>query len=308
MTIIRLLRRSAAGWWNDRCLSLGAALSFYTIFSLAPVLLMAISIAGLVFGQDAARGAIVHEIGGMIGTEPAKALQAMLSNTAHFGSGVLATAIGTVTFFVLATGAIVELQDDLHQIWKVEPEHSTFTALIRSRFLSLSLVVSIGFLLLVSLSINAGLTALSDYVAARLPAASAIIYLINFGFSLIASTALFTVIFKLLPEIRIAWWDVFVGALLTALLFELGKFLIGLYIGASGVASTYGAAGSLVTILLWIYYSSQILLFGAEFIKAYAEHRAGPSHDPHAVGADAPPPPDDEADGSSEDPSGARAA
>ena len=270
---LRLLKTALAGWWNDRALSLGAALSFYTIFSMAPVLLMAVSIAGIAFGQEAARGAIVDEIGGLIGHEPAKAIQSMLASAGQFGSGTLNFAIGIVMFIILATGAIVELQDDLHQIFKVEPQSSAFTELLRSRLLSLGLVVSVGFLLLVSLAINAGLTALTGYVSNVLPGAEPVIYIVNFLISFAAAAVLFALVFKVLPEAHIPWRDVTAGALLTSALFQLGKFLIGFYIGQSGLTTTYGAAASLVTILLWVYYSSQIMLFGAEFTKAYGDRR-----------------------------------
>ena len=295
MTFFRLVRTSLIGWWNDRCLSLGAALSFYTIFSMAPVLLISINIAGFFFGRDATRTAIVGQISGIIGEGPSKAIQTMLESAAHFGSGLWATLVGVVVFMVLASGAIVELRDDLHQIWKTEPNIPPLTLAVRSQIFAFSLVLTIGFLLLVSLVINTGLTALADYLTGHVEGASVLVYLVNTLFSIAASTALFSVIFKILPEVRIATWDVFVGALLTALLFEFGKFLIGLYIGAMGLAATYGAAGSLVTILLWVYYSAQILLFGAEFTKAYGEHRAGPSRDRHSVAGDAPPPTAEEA-------------
>ncbi|MEX6508151.1 YihY/virulence factor BrkB family protein [Jiella sp. M17.18] len=295
MTFIRLIRTSLIGWWNDRCLSLGAALSFYTIFSMAPVLLISINIAGFFFGREATRTAIVNQIAGIIGKAPSKAVQTMLASAAHFGSGLWTTAIGVVVFMVLATGAIVELRDDLHQIWKTQPKLSPITLAVRSQIFAFSLVLTLGFLLLVSLVINTGLTALANYLTGRIVGASILVFAVNTLFSICASTALFSVIFKILPEVRIATWDVFVGAFLTALLFELGKFVIGVYIGAVGVASTYGAAGSLVTILLWVYYSSQILLFGAEFTRAYGEYRSGPTADPHAVAADAPPPTEEEA-------------
>lgn len=274
--IPQLLKTALAGWWNDRALSLGAAISFYTIFSMAPVLLIVVSVAGLIFGREAAQGAIVEEIGGLIGTEPAAAVEAMIASASDIGSGIVGTVVGFATFLFLATGSLVELQDDLNIIWKAPPpERSGVITLVRTRLLSLALVIAIGFLLLVSLIIDAGLSALTGYVATALPGSGAIVFTFNFAFSLGVASLLFALIFKVLPDVAIAWRDVLVGAVLTGLLFALGKFLIGLYIGRSGVASSYGAAASLVTILLWVYYSSQILLFGAEFTRAYAEHRAG---------------------------------
>jgi membrane protein len=268
-----LLRTALMGWWNDRALSLGAAISFYTIFSLAPVLLIVVSVAGLFFGREAAQGAIVAEIGGMAGAEPAAAVEAMIAGASDVGTSVIGTTIGIVTFFFLATGAFVELQDDLNIIWKVEPKASGVLALLRTRLLSLALVLSIGFLLLISLVLDAGLTAATGYVEQALPHSGAIVSTLNFALSLVMAILLFALIFKILPDADIAWRDVGTGAVITGVLFALGKLLIGYYLGQSGVASSYGAAASLVTLLLWVYYSSQILLFGAEFTKAYADHR-----------------------------------
>tara|TARA_R100000365_G_C2741484_1_gene70166 strand:- start:642 stop:1493 length:852 start_codon:yes stop_codon:yes gene_type:complete len=270
----KLLKTALAGWWNDRALSLGAAISFYTLFSMAPALLIVVSVAGLIYGRDAAQGAIVNEIGGLIGTEPAAAIEAMIASASDFGSSVVGTIVGFTIFLFLATGALVELQDDLNIIWKAPPpQKSTIIVLLRTRLLSLTLVVAIGFVLLVSLILDAGLSALIAYVPNVLPRSEALVFILNSAFALGMASLLFALIFKVLPDVAIGWRDVMVGAILTGFLFTLGKFLIGLYIGRSGVASSYGAAGSLVTILIWIYYSSQILLFGAEFTKAFADHR-----------------------------------
>ncbi|ESR23461.1 YihY/virulence factor BrkB family protein [Lutibaculum baratangense] len=273
MRVKHLFRTALAGWWNDRCLRMGAALSFYTIFSLMPVLLIAISVAGMVYDEAAARAAVVAEFRGLIGSGAAAAVDDMLEGAGDFGTGVVSTATGIALFLILATGAISELQDNLHQIWKVDTRASAVTALIRSRLLSLSLVVCIGFLLLVSLAIDAALAAATGAMGSRFGAAEIVVSAGNVIVSLCVATVLFALVFKLLPEFEIAWWDVLVGAFVTALLFQLGKILIALYIGESGVTSAYGAAGSLVTILLWVYYSSQILLFGAEFVKAYSQSR-----------------------------------
>ena len=269
-----LLRAAAAGWWNDRCLSLGAAIAFYTVFSLAPMLLAAIAVAGLIFGRDAAQGAIVAEIGGLIGVKEASGVEAMIASASNVGSGIIGTFIGATTFLLLVTGAFVEIQDDLNIIWKAKPpDRSGLVTFIRTRVLSLSLVIGIGFLLMVSLVVDAMLSALGAYLSASFSGAALLLHFLNFAFSLGAATILFAMIFKVLPDVAIAWHDVWAGALMTALLFALGKFLIGYYLGKSGVASAYGAAAFLITLLLWIYYSSQILLFGAEFTKAYAENR-----------------------------------
>ncbi len=269
----RLAWIAALGWWNDRAMSLGASISFFTVFSLAPMLLAAISVAGLAFGHDAAQGAVVGELGGLLGEEAAEALEAMIVSARDIGSGVIGTTVGVVLFLVLATGAFVEIQDSLNLIWKVPPSSAGVWAFIRNRILSLALVVGIGFLLLVSLVIDAGANAVGTYVQASLAGELAVVSILNSAFTLVIAFLLFAMIFKVLPAVRLAWRDVWTGALVTGVSFTLGKFLIGFYVGRSGIASSYGAAASLITILLWIYYSSLILLYGAEFTKAYAENR-----------------------------------
>jgi len=270
----RLLKVAAAGWWNDRAMSLGASIAFFTVFSLAPILLAAIAVAGLAFGREAAQGAIVAELGGMIGTNEASALEAMIASAGNVGSGIIGTTVGIVTFLLLVTGAVVELQDDLNIIWKAKPPASYgILDFLRTRFVSLALVLGIGFLLLVSLVIDTGLTAVGHYLEANFSGASIILRFLNSLVAFAIATLLFAMMFKLLPAVELRWSDVWTGSLVTALLFTLGKFLIGYYLGKSNVASSYGAAASVITILLWIYYSSLILLFGAEFTKAYAESR-----------------------------------
>ncbi len=270
----RLLKVAAAGWWNDRAMSLGASIAFFTVFSLAPILLAAIAIAGLAFGREAAQGAIVAELGGMIGTNEASALETMIASAGNVGSGIIGTTVGIVTFLLLVTGAVVELQDDLNIIWKAKPPASYgILDFLRTRFVSLALVLGIGFLLLVSLVIDTGLTAVGHYLEANFSGASIILRFLNSLVAFAIATLLFAMMFKLLPAVELRWSDVWTGSLVTALLFTLGKFLIGYYLGKSNVASSYGAAASIITILLWIYYSSLILLFGAEFTKAYAESR-----------------------------------
>jgi membrane protein len=285
----RLLKAAAIGWWNDRAMSLGAAIAFFTIFSLAPMLLAAIAVAGLAFGREAAQGAVVAELGGVLGTEPAQAIEAMIASASNVGSGLVGTAVGLVTFLALVTGAVIELQDDLNLIWKVKAQASYGVAgFIRTRLLSLALVLGIGFLLLVSLVIDAALSAIGSYLDASFSGATTILWIVNSAVSLTVSTALFAMIFKILPDVDLTWRDVGTGALVTALLFTGGKVLIGLYLGRSNVASGYGAAASVMTIQLWVYYSSLILLFGAEFTKAYAESRG--SHGPATQARPAPVP------------------
>jgi membrane protein len=272
--VLRLFRRALLGWWNDRALSMGAAIAFFTIFSLAPMLLAAVAVAGLAFGRDAAQGAIVTELAGVVGQAAAETIQALVLSASNIGSGVIGTTIGSVTFLILVTGAIIELQEDLNVIWKVKPpEGYSFTTFIRTRLLSFSLILGIGFLLLVALVIDAGVTALGSLFDINFSGAATFFTAINKAIAFGVAVLLFAMIFKILPDVSLTWHDVWAGALVTAVLFSLGKFLIGLYLGASNVASSYGAAASLITILLWIYYSALILLFGAEFTKAYAESR-----------------------------------
>jgi membrane protein len=271
LTAWHLARAAAIGWWNDRALSLGAAIAYYTVFSLAPLLLVAIAIAGLVFGREAAQAALVEEISALAGPDAAEAIRTMLASASDVGSGVIGTVVGVATFLVLVTGALFELQDDLNIIFRVErAARSGVLAFLRTRFFSLALIIAIGFLLLVSLVVDAALTAVSQYIAGAWPL---LLRVLNFVVSLAATAALFALVFKLLPDADLAWREVAVGASVTAILFALGKFAIGYYLGKSELASTYGAAASIITILLWIYYSSQILLLGAEFTRAYAEHR-----------------------------------
>ncbi|MEE1655308.1 YihY/virulence factor BrkB family protein [Microvirga sp. CF3062] len=270
----QLLKVAFAGWWNDRAMSLGASIAFFTVFSLAPMLLAAIAVAGLAFGREAAQGAIVAELGGMIGTNEASALEAMIASASNVGSGIIGMTIGIFTFLLLVTGAVVELQDNLNIIWKAKPPASYgVMSFVRTRLISLALVLGIGFLLLVSLVIDTGVTAVGSYLEANFSGATIILRFLNSLVAFTVATLLFAMIFKLLPSVDLEWSDVWTGALVTALLFTLGKFLIGYYLGKSNVASSYGAAASIITILLWIYYSSLILLFGAEFTKAYAENR-----------------------------------
>lgn len=270
----RLLRAAFEGWWNDRAMSLGASIAFFTVFSMAPMLLAAIAVAGLAFGREAAQGAIVAELGGLLGERAASALEAMIVSAGNVGSGIIGTTVGVVTFLLLVTGAIVELQDDLNIIWKAkQPGSYGLTDFIRTRILSITVVLGIGFLLLVSLLIDAGLSALGSYLESRFSGATAILRILNSLVSFLIAVLLFAMIFKLLPAVRITWHDVWTGSLVTGLLFTIGKFLIGYYLGKSNIASSYGAAASIFTILLWIYYSSLILLFGAEFTKVYAESR-----------------------------------
>ncbi len=229
------------------------------------MLLTTVAVAGLAFGREAAQGALVSELAALIGTTGAEALEGMLANAWAKGTGVLATIIGTVTFLVLMTGAFVELQDSLNLIWKAKPSsRNVGLDFVRSRLMSFAFLIGIGFLLLVSLALAAALAA---YLGNALPGWPTLLLAFNTALSLGSSTLLFATIFKVLPDAPVAWHDAWVGGIVTGLMFTLGKFPIGFYIGQTGVASAYGAAASIVTILLWIYYSSQIVLFGAEITK-----------------------------------------
>jgi membrane protein len=289
----RLIYESVNEWMNDRASRKGAALAFYTVFSLAPILILSIAIAGLFFGEEAARGEIFDQVKGLLGNEAAAAVQAMIQNASEPGAGLIATLIGFVTLFIGATTALAELKDGLDQIWDAPPEKTKgFFYFLRKRLLSVGLILSLGFLLLVSLVLSAVVSALARNWGPR-DATSVVLQTVNFLFSFGLVTLLFAMIYKILPAVRIAWRDVMIGAVITALLFNIGKWLIGLYLGNSAVASTYGAAGSVILVLMWVYYSAQIFLLGAEFTKVYA-HRYGsrrhipqPTRDPASATATA---------------------
>lgn len=266
-----MLKESFQEWKDDDALSLGAALAYYTIFSLAPMLLIAISVAGLVFGREAAQGQLVGQMRGLVGQQGAEAIQTMVANAGKQGSGVLGTIIGIVTILFGATGVFAQLQSSLNKIWNVEAKPGKgIWSFLRTRILSFGMVLGIGFLLLVSLAVSAGIAALDTYATGIFPGAEVVIGIVTAVFGLAVITFLFAMIFRFLPDVKIAWKDVWIGAVATSVLFLIGKVLIGLYLGNSSVASTYGAAGSLVILLLWIYYSTQILFFGAEITQVYA--------------------------------------
>ncbi len=265
-----LLRDAADGWLTHRASRTGAALAFYTVFSLAPVLTLSIAIAGFFFGDAAARGEIVGQIGDLVGPQGAQLVQSVLQNASRPGAGTIATVVSVATLIFGANTALAELKTGLDQTWQVPPEQRTgFWYSIRTRLLSVGLILSLGFLLLVSLVISAALTALERLSRGEL-IINTVLTWINFLLAFALVAALFATIYKVLPSVKIAWRDVTIGSLVTAFLFTLGKFAIGAYIGNSGVASTYGAAGSVVLILIWVYYSAQILLYGAEFTHAFA--------------------------------------
>ena len=265
-----LVRGAANAYIEDNCLSRGAAIAYYTVFALAPVLLIVIAVAGVVFGSEQARAALVAQIDYVMGQQGADAVQSILEGAAHRGSGVVATVIGVVTLIFAASGVFGEMQAALNTIWKTRPRQDAIWALIRARLISLALVVALGGLLMVSLILSAALAAVGDWVTAVLPEASWVLRPVNAGLSFVLIAALFGAIYKVLPDTDVAWRDVAVGALITATLMAIGKYAIALYIGSSSIATTYGAAGALAVLFVWIYYCSQILLFGAELTRCYA--------------------------------------
>lgn len=279
-----LLKATASQWQKDGASRLAAALSYYMVFSLAPLLVVVIAVAGLVFGQNAAEGQIVNAISGLVGPQAAQSVQGMIASVNDTGKGIVATVIGLATLLIGASGVFGQLQAALNLVWGIRNEGSGVKGMVLHRFLSFTMILGVSFLLLVSLALSAGISALGQLAIGILPEVHLVLHISNIVVSMAIITLLFAAMFKILPDAEIAWTDVWVGAAVTALLFTIGKFLIGLYLGNSGVASTYGAAGSLVLILLWVYYSAQIMLFGAEFTAVYANRfgsRIRPSS--HAV-------------------------
>ena len=268
-SIVRMLGTAISAWLADGAPRLGASLAYYTLFSLAPILLVVIAIAGFAFGEDAVRGQIVAELDHLVGPEGAKAVQTLLQGARRESGGTLATVLGTVTFLLAATGAFLELQHALNRVWRVQPKPGlSVRALLLDRLRSFGIVVAIGFLLLVSLAVSAALAALGN-VLGRAPGLPALWMAVNavLGFAVVAM--LFALLFKYLPDVELRWRDVWLGGVVTALLFTAGKQLIGLYLGKSATASSYGAAGSVVVLMLWVYYTSQVVLLGAEFTRVF---------------------------------------
>ncbi len=269
-TILDLLKETFAEWNKDKASRLAAALAYYTVFSLAPLLIIVIAIAGSVFGEEAARGEIVKQIQGLVGRNGAEFIQTAIQNASKPSEGTIASIISLVVLLFGATGVFAELQDALNTVWEVQPKPGLGAmGFIRNRFLSFAMVLGIGFLLLVSLVLSAALAALSNYFGHLIPGIDFLWQLVNFILSFVITTLLFGLIYKVLPDVKIAWSDVWTGAAITSVLFSLGRYLLGQYLGNSSFGSTYGAAGSLVVVLFWVYYAAQILFFGAEFTQVY---------------------------------------
>jgi membrane protein len=268
-----LLKASLNGWWQDNVPRMGASLAYYTLFALAPVLILVIALGGLLFGPDAVRGEIVAQIQGLIGMEGAKTIQSMLEAAGRATPRLAVTIGAALTFFLGATGAFLELQGALDTIWRVTPKSSgsVLRDLIFQRFISFGLVLGLAFVLITALVVSAGLAALSTAVGATFPGGPTLWKGLDIVLSFGVITLLFALIYRVMPDAVIGWRQAWVGAGVTAFLFAVGKTLIGLYLGATSITSTYGAAGSVIVVLVWVYYSSQIVLLGAEFTKAYGD-------------------------------------
>jgi membrane protein len=264
------MRESVVAFFNDNALSHGAAMAFYASTSLAPILLIVVAIAGLAFGHEAAQLALSAQISGLMGPQSADLFRVAIENAANQTSGTWATVVGAVALLVTASGVFGEMQLSLNTIWKVKPREMTLPRLVRARAASLGLVAALGFLLLVSLIASAAISALGDFINARLPFGATILSATNAVVSFVLISVMFGAIYKVLPDRTLEWRDVAIGAVVTAALFTFGKSLIGWYIGTSATASSYGAAGGLLVVLLWVYYSSEIFLLGAELTRVYS--------------------------------------
>ena len=278
--IWKVLKQAFSGFGDDKVVKLSAALAYYTVFSIGPMIILIIYFAGVIYGQEAVQGSLFKEINGLVGTDAALQIQGMIKNAALSNKGGVAATIGIITLIIGATGVFAEIQESINMIWNLKPKPKKgWLKMIINRMLSFSVIVSLGFILLVSLILNGLIEALMDRLQARFPNVTVVVlYIVNILITFTVITTLFGVIFKVLPDAIIKWKDVMVGSMVTAVLFMIGKFAITFYIGKSNVGGTYGAAGSLVVLLLWVYYSSVILYFGAEFTKAYAANFGSAIH------------------------------
>jgi membrane protein len=291
-------KETASDWSEDNASRLAAALAYYSLLSLAPLLVIVIAIAGLFYGQDAARGKIAGELGAVVGGDAAQGIQSVAASARSQTGGVISTIVGVVTLFVGASGVFGELQSSLNTIWEVKPKPGRgMLGQLKDRFLSFTMVLGVAFLLLVSLVLSTLLSALGTAVAGTLPGGEGIWQLVTFLFTFSLVTTLFALIFKYVPDAQIKWRDVWLGAAVTALLFTIGKFLLGLYLGKAAPGSSYGAAGSIIALVVWVYYAAQILFLGAEFTQVQARRQgAGIRPSKNAM------PADDQADGQSKRP------
>ena len=281
--IYHLAKKAVEAWFDDYAASMGAAIAYYTVFSIAPLLIIVIAVAGAVFGRDAVEGQIVGQIAGLIGMETAMGVQGLIRNASRPVSGTLATIISVVLLLIGSTSVFAELQAALDRIWRVPvaTRRAGWWITLRARLLSFGLILGLAFLMMASLVVSAAVAAFAKWAQDMIPAAEMLLQGINIAISLSISSLLFAMIYKFMPQASIAWRDVWVGAVITAVLFEVGKIGISLYLGKSGMTSAYAAAGSMVVLLIWVYYSAQIFLLGAEFTWVLATERGA---------ADAPPP------------------
>ena len=266
--ITGLLKQTYQDWSDHHSQTMGASLAYFTVLSLAPLLVIAVAIAGLAFGKKAVEGLIVYQIGDLVGVAGAQAIQSILANAKSPSQGIIATALGFLTLLVGASGVFNELRNALNKIWDVKTSSSGLRGMLKEQFRSFGLVLGIGFLLLVSLIVSAVLSGVSKFISAYVPVS--LLWMSDIVISLVVIAILFALMYRVVPDTRILWSDVWMGAAATAIFFTLGKYLIGVYLGRASVGSAYGAAGSLVVVLVWVYYSAQVLLFGAEFTHVYA--------------------------------------
>jgi membrane protein len=282
--VYAVLSDSVKAWIDHRGASKGAALAFYTLFSMTPILVLAIAVAGYFFGAEAAQGEIIAQLQGLLGPNGAQAIQALLAAARNPASGLLATIVSAVLLLVGATSVFAELKDSLDELWGTEqPLQSGIVALVRTRLLSLGLILVLVFLLLISLIVSAALAVLERYADGIWSSSAGSLSILSSLISFSVIACLFAVIYKMLPNVMLSWRDVWIGAVVTAALFSVGKYAIGLYLGNSALASSFGAAGSVIALLLWVYYSAQIFFLGAEFTRQYALRFGSLQHERHRL-------------------------
>lgn len=269
-------KETVSEWSDDNASRLAAGLACYTLLSIAPLLVLSVAVAGLAFGEEAARGQIVGQIGAVVGNEAGSAIQSIAANAKEPSAGILSTILGLAVLLFGASGVFAELQNALNAIWEVEPKpNQGIKGFLRHRFFSFAMVMALAFLLLVSLVVNAGLAATGKFFEQYLPGGEVVWQIVNFVVALAVTSLLFALIFKVVPDVILRWRDALIGGLFTAVLFALGRFALAMYIGKSSTTSSFGVAGSLVALVLWVYYSSQILFLGAEFTQVYSRKYGG---------------------------------
>lgn len=284
-TLWAILKETGVDWSKDNATRLAAALAYYTVLSIAPLLVLAIAVAGLVFGEEAAKGQIASELAAVVGPQAGEGIQTVIKHAESPEAGTLGSILGLVALLFGASGVFGELQSSLNTIWEVEPKPGRGVwGMLRQRFFSFSMVLGVAFLLLVSLVLSAALSGLGKFLEGTLPGGEVVWQVLNFAVSIGVITTLFALLFKVVPDAKVQWRDVWMGAAVTAVLFTIGKLALGLYLGRAAVSSPYGAAGSIIVLVIWVYYAAQILFLGAEFTQVYARHRgSGIVPSDHAV-------------------------